>query len=239
MEDVQESLARQINSGGVNGLVPIEPVSLGDRTAERIKAAIIAGELPPGSSLRDRQLAEQLGVSRTPVRDALHRLEATGLVVTRGRSGWAVSPFTEQDVREMFQLRRLFEPVALQELSERPEPATIRELAGFFDEYHSPIQASLYPEYFAHDHAFHKRIVACSANRRLREMYSVMEYQIDRGRHFLTTAAKGRADETLDEHLSIVNAILALDFELAQRELILHLTAGEELMIEQLRQQPS
>lgn len=239
MESAHESQARQFSSGGVNTLMPIEPVSLGDRTAERIKTAIIAGELPPGSALRDRQLAEQLGVSRTPVRDALHRLEATGLVLARGRSGWVVSPFTEQDVREMFQLRRLFEPVALQELSERPEQRTIAELGGFFDEYHSPIHTSLYPKYFAHDHAFHQRIVACSANRRLREMYSVMEHQIDRGRHFLTTAAKGRADETLDEHLSIVHAIVALDFELAQRELISHLRAGEELMIEQLRQQTS
>jgi DNA-binding GntR family transcriptional regulator len=239
MMEPKEGQSMQIISNGVNTLTPIEPVSLGDRTAERIKTAIIAGELAPGSALRDRQLADQLGVSRTPVRDALHRLEATGLVVARGRSGWAVSPFTEQDVREMFQLRRLFEPVALQELSERPERQTIAELGGFFDKYHSPIQASLYPEYFAHDHAFHKRIVACSANRRLREMYSVMEYQIDRGRHFLTTAAKGRADETLDEHLSIVHAILAMDFELAQRELISHLKAGEELMLEQLRQRSS
>lgn len=239
MEIAQESQARRFNAEGVNTLMPIESVSLGDRTAERIKTAIIAGELAPGSALRDRQVAEQLGVSRTPVRDALHRLEATGLVIARGRSGWVVSPFTEQDVREMFQLRRLFEPVALQELSERPEQGTIAELAAFFDHYHSPIQTSLYPEYFAHDHAFHKRIVACSANRRLREMYSVMEYQIDRGRHFLTTAAKGRADETLDEHLAIVHAVVALDFELAQRELISHLMAGEELMIEQLRQQSS
>lgn len=222
----------------MNGLRPIESVSLGDRTAAQIKKAIITGELVPGSALRDRQLAEQLGVSRTPVRDALNRLEATGLVVPRGKSGWGVSPFTEQDVREMFQLRRLFEPVALQELSEQPEQATITKLAGFFDEYHRPIPTSLYPEYFAHDHAFHKQIVACSTNRRLREMYSVMEYQIDRGRHFLTTAAKGRADETLDEHLSIVHAIAARDFELAQRELLSHLQAGENLMIEQLLQQP-
>jgi len=218
----------------VKGLRPIEPISLGRRTVERIKAAIIEGTLVPGSSLSDRELAEQLGVSRTPVRDALHRLESSGLVVARGRSGWSVSSFTERDIRELFQLRRLFEPFALKELSEQPELATIEELAGLFNEYRKPIPASLYPGYFATDHAFHKRLIACSKNRRLQEMYSVIEDQIDRGRYFLSTAVEGRADETLDEHRSIVRYIVALDFPGAQAELISHLKVGEELMINQL-----
>lgn len=221
----------------MNALVPIETVSLGDRTAARIKAAIIEGDLAPGAPLRDRQLAEQLGVSRTPVREALNRLEATGLVLPRGRLGWAVSPFTEKDIRELFQLRKLFEPAALKALSEQPEREIIAEFADFFEDYRSPIPASDYPKYFAHDHEFHKRLVACSDNGRLQTMYSILEDQIDRGRHFLSTAAKGRADETLEEHLLIVRGIVELDFENARRNLILHLQAGEELMIDHLRQQ--
>jgi len=212
----------------------IPTVVLADVTLEQIQNAIINGELKPGQALREPELAGQLGVSRTPVREALHRLESTGLVTPRGR-GWEVSQFTERDVRELFQLRRLFEPEALRELAMRPDPKVTAELVHFFDGYSHPIPADAYGDYFARDNAFHSRIVACSGNERLRQMYRVLEKQIDRGRHFLTTSAEGRADATLDEHTSIADAIAVGDFAGAERALIAHLQTGEDLMIDQLR----
>ncbi|GAW51832.1 MULTISPECIES: GntR family transcriptional regulator [unclassified Nocardioides] len=215
-------------------LAPIEPIQLGDRTTELLRAAIIGGDLPPGSILRDRELAEDLGVSRTPVREALHRLEGVGLVVSRGRSGWAVSDFTEQDVRELFQLRQLMEPAGIEALAAAPDEA-VEHLAHFFHDYPQAVPQERYADYFAEDNAFHKSIVACSPNRRLNDMYSVIESHIDRGRHFLITAAAGRADETLDEHRAIASAIASRDFERARVELLAHLRTGEQLMIEQIR----
>lgn len=219
----------------MNAFAVIEPIQLGDRTVEAIREAIIDGTFSPGEPLRDRSLSEQLGISRTPVREALHRLEATGLVVSHGRSGWVVSPFTEQDVRELFQLRRMFEPMALSELAKKQDEVAIHEIGGFFDKYSHPIPRDEYPSYFVHDNAFHKRIVACSDNSRLRDMYGVLENHIDRGRRFLTTSAPGRADATLDEHLSISDAIEQRDFQAASKRLIAHLNTGEDLMLEQLR----
>lgn len=216
-------------------LKAISAVALGDRVLEEVQSAIISGELPPGEALKEPQLAEQLGVSRTPVREALHRLESSGLVVARGRSGWEVSPFTAQDVHELFQLRRVFEPEALRELAQHPDAATLTELSEFFDGYSHPIASSAYREYFARDNGFHRRIVGCSSNARLRSMYAVLEKQIDRGRHFLTTSSEGRADETLDEHVAITRAIAESDFATAERELLIHLQTGEDLMIERLR----
>ncbi|MHA6631782.1 GntR family transcriptional regulator [Pseudonocardia sichuanensis] len=216
-------------------MTPIEPVQLADRTLASVRAAIVSGELAPGEPLRDRQLAEMLGVSRTPVREALHRLEALGLVVPRGRGGWVVSPFTEQDVRELFQLRLLLEPLGLEELDRTKDERAIREIAAFFGDYSHPIPAQRYPEYFAEDAAFHKRIVACSWSRRVHDIYSILETQIDRGRHFLITSVSWRGEETLDEHLSIVEAVRDLDFRRAHERLVAHLRTGEELMLEQLR----
>lgn len=219
----------------MNQLSTIEPIQLGDRTVEIIRKAIINGDLRPGEHLRDRQLAEQLGISRTPVREALHRLEATGLVVSRGRSGWEVSPFTEQDVHELFQLRRMFEPMALSELGKKQDESAIAEIGHFFDPYAHPIRREDYPEYFAQDNAFHNRIVACSDNARLRGMYVVLQDQVDRGRHFLTSTLPGRADDNLEEHLSIARAVALRDFDAATKHLLAHLQTGEDLMIEQLR----
>jgi DNA-binding GntR family transcriptional regulator len=219
----------------MNALRPIEPVQLADRTLVLIRNAIVNGELPAGEPLRDRQLAEMLGVSRTPVREALHRLEGVGLVVPRGRGGWVVSPFTEADVRELFQLRLLLEPLGLEELARTKDPRAIGEIGAFFRGYSHPIPPERYGDYFAEDNAFHKRIVACSWNRRVHEIYAVLETQIDRGRHFLLTSVGGRGEETLEEHLAIIEALQSLNFARARKQLISHLRTGEELMLEQLR----
>lgn len=213
----------------------IESVQLGGRTIEAIRSAIISGELPPGRPLTDRSLAEELGVSRTPVREALHRLEAAGLVQSLGRSGWVVSPFTESDVRELFQLRMLLEPVGLEQLAARPDEDRIARLGSFFTDYEAPIPASRYPEYFAHDDAFHQALVGCSGNGRMRDFYAVMNAHINRGRFFLFGAASGRVDATLEEHRSVINAVVVRDFPRARTALLDHLKTGEELMLRQLR----
>lgn len=215
-------------------LPKIESVQLGDQTIEAIRSAIITGELTPGAPLRDRQLAEELGVSRTPVREALHRLEAAGLVEPRGRSGWAVTRFTKQDVRELFQLRMLLEPVGLEALAEDPDDDRIQAIAGFFTAYEHPIAAERYAEYFWHDDDFHRTIVSCSGNRRISSFYAVMNAHINRGRHFLYGATAGRVEETLDEHREIVDAVIDRDFGRARSALLSHLRTGEELMLRQL-----
>ena len=217
-----------------HGLRPVESVALGDQTLDSIRRAIISGELAAGEPLRDRQLAEALGVSRTPVREALHRLEAAGLVRPRGRAGWEVAAFTEQDVRELFQVRRLIEPQGLDVLAKDPDSPAVARLGSFFDAFSHPVQTSDFPDYMRRDNDFHLLIVESIGNSRLQRFYAVLEKQIDRGRHFLTPA-EGRADENLDEHLAITNAVADRDFERARAELLRHLNTGEELMIEHLR----
>ena len=98
------------------GLERIEAVHLGSRTFESISSAIVFGELAAGETLSDRTL----GVSRTPVREALRRLEDADLVESRGRAGWVVSSFTESDVHELFQLRRSLEPLGIDALQRTP-----------------------------------------------------------------------------------------------------------------------
>ncbi|SOD98990.1 GntR family transcriptional regulator [Blastococcus haudaquaticus] len=218
----------------VHGLQPVETVALGDRTLDAIRRAIISGELPSGEPLRDRQLAEALGVSRTPVREALHKLEAAGLVQPRGRTGWEVAAFTEQDVHELFQIRRLIEPLGLDQLAKNPDHPAVARLSSFFDGYSHPVEPSVFPSYFRRDNDFHLLIVHCTGNTRLERFYAVLEKQIDRGRHFLSPA-NGRADETLDEHVAVTRAVADGDFQRARTALLRHLDTGEELMIKHLR----
>lgn len=219
----------------MNTFQPIESVNLGDRAIEAIRGAIIRGALAPSEPLSDRRLAEDLGVSRTPVRDALHRLHAEGLVEPRGRSGWAVTDFTEQDVRELFDLRILLEPFGIDLLATVADTEMVETIAGHWDDFAHPVPVERREEYFARDDDFHMRIIEASGNRRLAGFYSVLKSHINRGRYLLSGTRADRLEQTLDEHWQIAAALRAHEFDAAREALIAHLRTGEELLIQQLR----
>jgi DNA-binding GntR family transcriptional regulator len=214
----------------MDGLQPINAVHMNEQVYEALEAAIVRCELGPGALLGDRQLAEALGVSRTPVRDALHRLESSGLVERRGRAGWAVSAFALRDVHELFELRRILEPLGFERLSENWEEATIGELSRFFDHFPERMPADLMRRYLYTDRRFHKRIVECTGNGRIVRFYEVVEKQIDRVRHYVSYNYEGRVEDSLAEHREICAAIAARDLSAATEALVRHLRKVEELI---------
>jgi DNA-binding GntR family transcriptional regulator len=213
----------------MTGLRPIRVVHVNEQVYEVLEMAIVRCELGPGAVLGDRQLAEALGVSRTPVRDALHRLESSGLVERRGRAGWAVSDFALKDLRELFELRRIFEPFGLARLFEAGDEATIEELSGFFDKFTGGMPRDLLPDYLRTDLRFHKKIVRCTRNDRIVRFYEVAEKQVDRIRHYISYNFEGRAETSLGEHREICSAIAAHDVSAATAALLHHLGAVEKL----------
>ena len=214
----------------MDGLQPINAVHINEQVYEAIEGAIVRCELAPGALLGDRQLAEALGVSRTPVRDALHRLESSCLVERRGRAGWAVSGFAVRDVHELFELRRILEPLGFERLSENWEEATIGELSCFFDDFPERMSKDLMPRYLYTDRRFHKRIVECTGNGRIVRFYEVVEKQIDRVRHYVSYNYEGRVENSLAEHREICAALAARDLSAATEALVRHLRKVEELI---------
>ena len=214
----------------MDSLRPINTLHINEQVYEAIEGAIVRSELGPGALLGDRQLAEALGVSRTPVRDALHRLESSGLVERRGRAGWAVSGFALRDVHELFELRRMIEPFGLESLSETWEEATVGELSRFFDDFPEQMPEDLMRPYLHTDRRFHKRIVECSGNGRIVRFYEVVEKQIDRVRHYVSYNYEGRVGDSLAEHREICAAIAARDLSAATGTLVRHLRNVEELI---------
>jgi DNA-binding GntR family transcriptional regulator len=216
-------------------LEPIEAASMAERAYEALEAAIVRGELGPGMLLSDRKLSQQLGISRTPVREALQSLERAGLVSRRGRVGWMVAKFDQGDASELFELRRVLEPPGLERLAETWETATVRELSTFFDHFSEPLAPDRYEEYMARDHEFHKKIVGLTGNKRLIRFYGIVEKQIHRIRHYLAPGYKGRMEEVFVEHRRICEAIASHDLEEACRALMDHLWAGDRAMSDFLR----
>ncbi|MCT2581853.1 GntR family transcriptional regulator [Actinophytocola gossypii] len=215
---------------------PQRVVSLTDRVFEALEDAIVRCELKPGEVVTDRTLSARLDVSRTPVREALQRLAASGLVTPRDRgTGWEIAGFDEHDLRELFELRKALEPMGLRQLFAGDDADSVRELAGFFDGFDDPIEVADYPRYFQRDNEFHKKIVACTGNSRVIGFYGIVERQIDRGRHFLSTGYKGRIEENLAEHKAVAAAIGRRDVDGAIDALVHHLQRGEELMVEHIK----
>ncbi len=215
----------------MKNLRPIKATHLSESVYEALESAILQGELGPNSTVHDRQLAELLGVSRTPVRDALHRLECSGLVQRQPRGGWRVAGFDPQDVEEVFELRRALEPLGLKRLSRSWDEATVRELTTLFDEFPDQLPRDLYPEYLKRDHDFHSRLMECSENRRAIDFYTSLRHQIDRVRHYLSYGYEGRVDDSLSEHREICRAIDACDLEGATELLLYHLRQVETMFV--------
>src|SRR3712207_1547976 len=207
----------------------IEVVRINEQVYEAVEAAIVRCDLDPGAVLGDRQLAEMLGASRTPVRDALHRLEFSGLVERRGRMGWMASTFALQDVRELFELRRVFDTLGLERLSQAWDEAVVRELSHSFEKFPERLTPDLLPDFLHDDHRFHKKIVGCSRNGRVIRFYEAVEKQIDRIRHYLSYNYEGRVEASLKEHREICAAIAARDLSAATEALDNHLRNVEEL----------
>ncbi len=218
----------------MKNLKPIAHVHLSGSVREAIEAAIVGCELTPGTPLVDRHLAAMLNVSRTPVRDAMRQLERVGLVRRQGRgvmAGWVVAEFRESDVRELFELRRLFEPLGLRRLCGHWDEDLAKRLATYFDDFSIPLERESYEAYIERDRAFHKDIVVNSGNSRVVHYYEIMEKQMDRIRHFLATGYEGRMDRIVTEHQALCDAIAARDVDAAVNALVHHLRQGEEAMI--------
>ena len=190
----------------------------GDRTAhayKQLREMIVHGRLAPGVRVIENDIAERLGVSRTPVRSALHRLEQEGYIVS---AGWdnerrlLVSPMTEDDVRELFQIIAEIEGLAARLAAKRPakQRGTLTtRLRRINDEIAATGRAKR-PDpsrYFELDMTFHRTYVEFGAGPRLRALHDAIKPQSERYNHLYTTALA--ADRSVIEHEAIVRAIEA------------------------------
>ena len=142
-----------------------------------------------------------------------------------------VSTFALQDVRELFELRRIFEPLGLERLSEAWDEAVVGELSRSFERFPERLTLDLLPDYLLVDRRFHEEIVGCSRNGRVIRFYGTVEKQIDRIRHYLSYNYEGRVEASLKEHREICAAIAAHDLSAAIEALDDHLRNVEELII--------
>jgi DNA-binding GntR family transcriptional regulator len=199
-----------------------------------LREAIIQGQLKPGERLMELQLAEELGVSRTPVREAIRKLELEGFVVMLPRKGAYVAGITDKDITDVFEVRAALEALAAGLAAER---ITDRELERLERSVVQISELTEQPDLDAlvqEDAQFHEIIYRASRNQRLSQILTNLQEQIQRFR--LTTLSRpGRTREALEEHKQIVDAISERNVELAQKLAWEHIESAENSLLCALR----
>jgi DNA-binding GntR family transcriptional regulator len=220
-----------------NRLLPVNLDSykpLRELVLEAIREAIISGILKPRERLMEIQLAEELGVSRTPIREALRKLELEGFIVMVPRKGAYVADLTFKDIADVFEIRAALEGLAAGLAAERITDDELENMERLLVEKAEAIAENDIDKLVNADTKFHDALYRGSRNERLTNIISNLREQIQR---FRTTSLSypGRSKQSLEEHRSIVEAIQSRDPQKARQAAQDHIENAENSMIESIK----
>jgi DNA-binding GntR family transcriptional regulator len=197
--------------------------SLHDEVAAQLRERIFAGALAPGMFLDEVQLAEQLKISRTPLREALKVLTAEGLVRHEPRRGCFVNEVTEKDLDEIFPVIALLEGRCAYEAALHASDGDLEALEEMHQKLARHAKARRINEYYATNLAIHEAIIALAGNRWLAGVIGDLRKILKLARQ-QQLHAPGRLDQSLSEHLAVFAALKARDAEGAEAAMRTHLT---------------
>lgn len=198
------------------------------RVYAHLKAAILSGLLSPEERLTEEHLAEMLGVSRTPVREALYKLESEGLIQPLETRGFIVWGDSKEAVEELFEIRAILEGYALRSVSEKISEESLQRLSGFIEKAETALQAHQMNEVFKWNTQFHDTLhELVSDTARLYRMIVDMRKQVLRYRKDTLQSPEG-ARRTLDGHRKILLALRLKDPDLCERTMREHIKLAKE-----------
>jgi DNA-binding GntR family transcriptional regulator len=197
--------------------------SLHDEVAAQLRERIFSGELMPGMFLDEIQLAEQMKISRTPLREALKVLTAEGLVRHEPRRGCFVNEVTEQDLDEIFPVIALLEGRCAFEAARNASEADLQALEELHQKLARHAKARRINEYYDTNFAIHEMIIALAGNRWLAGVIGDLRKIVKLAR-LQQLHAPGRLEQSLSEHLAVFAALKARDPEGAEAAMRTHLT---------------
>jgi DNA-binding GntR family transcriptional regulator len=207
--------------------VTLTPRALYEEVAELLRQRIFSRELEPGSWIDELRLAEEYGISRTPLREALKVLAAEGLVTMKVRRGAYVTEVSEKDLADVYHLLSLLESDAAGVVAGHASEADLAEL----ERLHAELEAAAKPghvdreHFFALNERFHMRLLAIANNRWRDQMVADLRKVMKLNRHNSLLKA-GRIDESLNEHRAIMAAITARDPDAAMARTQEHFRNG-------------
>jgi DNA-binding GntR family transcriptional regulator len=212
-------------------LSPPKKQSLADEVAERLRTAILSGQLAPEEHLREATLSEMMGVSRGPIREALNRLEREGLVVVSRTGRTTVARLSLQDLDEVFSLRRALERLATEYACVRATAEDIAELQDVVDAMAVALARGISEKEGAElDLSFHDIVYQASRHQRLLDFWTTLRSQIYVIMLSRNVASADFKDAVVHGHQSILDAIKARDRDRALDLIEQHMAVAYNLV---------
>lgn len=205
---------------------------------ETIRNAIISGNLKPGERLMEVQLAESLGVSRTPVREAIRKLELEGLVVMLPRKGAFVADLSVKDLTEVLEIRAALEGLAAGLASVRIDQEELEELEIKAIKFNKAVENDDIEAIILTDFEFHDAMFRASRNERLIQLNNNLREQVQRFREIYHKKVN-KSKQTSKEHYEIVEAISNRDIDKAERLARKHIENAEKSILKVMEEKRS
>lgn len=199
-----------------------------------IKEKIIKCKLMPGKDISEVELCEELEMSRTPVREALLRLQQENLVRIYPRKGIIVSPITLEDINEVFQIRKIVETYVAKNSCRDMSEEHLKQFRKQFAEFNFIPNSPIAMKYYELDSVFHKYIVKASNNSYLIEFVNKI-YDIDfRIRVMSTFKIEDIEKRSIPQHLDIIDALLEKNVYKIEKAIIEHLDSSREVALKRI-----
>jgi DNA-binding GntR family transcriptional regulator len=205
--------------------VSLAPRALYEEVAELLRQRIFRRELEPGSWIDEVKIAQEFGISRTPLREALKVLAAEGLITMKMRRGAYVTEVSEQDLDEVYHLLSLLESDAAAVAATRATDAQLAELKGLHQELEGAVHDR--DRFFAINERFHMRLLEISGNRWRNQMVADLRKVMKLNRHN-SLLKSGRVEESLAEHRRVMKALEKRDAAGAMQRMQEHFRNGLE-----------
>ena len=205
--------------------VTLTPRALYEEVAEQLRQRIFSRNLEPGSWIDEMKIAEEFGISRTPLREALKVLAAEGLITMKVRRGAYVTEMSEKDLRDVYHLLSLLESDAAGVVATTATEAQRQALQVL----HAELEAAVgeRERFFAVNERFHMLLLELADNRWRSQMVADLRKVMKLNRHN-SLFKEGRIDDSLGEHRAIVAALLARDVSAAVLAMRKHFAQGLE-----------
>ena len=201
---------------------------------EELKRQILKGEIAPGHRMMEVELADDMGVSRTPVREAIRKLELEGLVTMIPRRGAEVAQITEKSMNDVLEVRRAMDALCVELACDRITPEELQDLKKACDTFEAAVKTDDIKQIAQADVALHDIIVQATGNQRLIQLVNNLSEQMYRYR-FEYIKDFSQHERLVEEHKVIYESTVKKDKETASNMAKVHIDNQKKAIIRQIR----
>ncbi len=213
------------------------PVTIADTIAQQLADQILTGELTPGERIEEKRVTEQFGVSRTPVRDALRQLAATGLVAIKPHRGVTVVDLEIEQLSDMFEAQAELEALCARLCARRMSNIERKKLQMVAARSEPALAKTDHELYSSTNEEFHHMIYAGAHNKTLEQLAINLWNRVAPFRRSIFFKQANRMERSFEEHDAIIAAIIAGDEDTAQQAMHAHITNSSVNAIDYLQSQ--